>query len=101
MPAAPAQTEARSGPPLLQAKTLFSQEPSNDISAMLAMGAYGAFPKRFADVSPRYLVPAYATVVAPGSAAAPRLECDLRPLARVLAGLPPVGITDLNSRTRV
>ena len=32
--------------------------------AMLAMGAYGAFPKRFADVSPRYLVPAYATVVA-------------------------------------
>ena len=32
--------------------------------AMLAMGAYGAFPKRFASVSPRFLVPAYATVVA-------------------------------------
>jgi amino acid transporter len=32
--------------------------------AMLAMGAYGAFPKRFAEVSPRFLVPAYATVVA-------------------------------------
>jgi amino acid transporter len=31
---------------------------------MLAMGAYGAFPKRFASVSPRFLVPAYATVVA-------------------------------------
>ena len=32
--------------------------------AMLAMGAYGAFPKLFASVSPRFLVPAYATVVA-------------------------------------
>jgi len=32
--------------------------------AMLAMGAYGAFPKRFASVSPRFLVPAFATVVA-------------------------------------
>lgn len=32
--------------------------------AMLAMGAYGAFPKRFASVSPRFLVPSYATVVA-------------------------------------
>jgi len=32
--------------------------------AMLAMGAYGAFPKLFASVSPRFLVPAFATVVA-------------------------------------
>ena len=32
--------------------------------AMLAMGAYGAFPKRFADVHPRYLVPSFSTVVA-------------------------------------
>ena len=32
--------------------------------AMLAMGAYGAFPKRFASVSPRFLVPGYATVAA-------------------------------------
>lgn len=32
--------------------------------AMLAMGAYGAFPKKFSEVSPRFLVPAYATVVA-------------------------------------
>jgi amino acid transporter len=32
--------------------------------AMLAMGAYGAFPKKFAEVSPRFLVPVYATVVA-------------------------------------
>ncbi|MFC9835661.1 APC family permease [Rhodococcus sp. NPDC127530] len=31
---------------------------------MLAMGAYGAFPKKLADVSPRFLVPSYATVVA-------------------------------------
>lgn len=32
--------------------------------AMLAMGAYKAFPARFAEVSPRYLTPAYSTVVA-------------------------------------
>lgn len=32
--------------------------------AMLAMGAYGAFPDRFAKVSPRFLVPTFATVVA-------------------------------------
>ncbi|HEX5144773.1 MAG TPA: APC family permease [Mycobacterium sp.] len=32
--------------------------------AMLAMGAYGAFPKKFAEVHPRFLVPVYATVVA-------------------------------------
>lgn len=32
--------------------------------AMLAMGAYGAFPKRFASVHPRFLVPSYAAVVA-------------------------------------
>ncbi len=32
--------------------------------AMLAMGAYGAFPKRFAEVHPRFLVPVFATVVA-------------------------------------
>ena len=32
--------------------------------AMLAMGAYGAFPERFAEVSPRFLVPTFATVVA-------------------------------------
>lgn len=32
--------------------------------AMLAMGAYGAFPKRFAEVSPRFLVPVFSTVVA-------------------------------------
>lgn len=32
--------------------------------AMLAMGAYGAFPKRFSEVSPRFLVPTFATVVA-------------------------------------
>ena len=32
--------------------------------AMLAMGAYGAFPKRFADVNPRFLVPVFSTVVA-------------------------------------
>jgi amino acid transporter len=31
---------------------------------MLAMGAYKAFPTRFARVSPRFLVPTYATVVA-------------------------------------
>jgi amino acid transporter len=31
---------------------------------MLAMGAYKAFPTRFAHVSPRFLVPTYATVVA-------------------------------------
>ncbi|KJF21347.1 APC family permease [Rhodococcus sp. AD45-ID] len=31
---------------------------------MLAMGAYGAFPKKLAEVSPRFLVPSYATVVA-------------------------------------
>ena len=30
--------------------------------AMLAMGAYGAFPERFAEVSPRYLVPTFATL---------------------------------------
>ncbi|MEV0670852.1 APC family permease [Mycobacterium sp. NPDC050441] len=32
--------------------------------AMLAMGAYKAFPARFAEVSPRYLVPVFATVTA-------------------------------------
>ena len=32
--------------------------------AMLAMGAYGAFPKKFAEVHPRFLVPAFSTVVA-------------------------------------
>ncbi len=32
--------------------------------AMLAMGAYGAFPKKFAEVSPRFLVPAFSTVTA-------------------------------------
>ncbi|OBB24196.1 amino acid transporter [Mycolicibacterium peregrinum] len=32
--------------------------------AMLAMGAYKAFPARFAEVSPRYLVPMFATVTA-------------------------------------
>ena len=32
--------------------------------AMLAMGAYKAFPERFAAVSPRFLTPVYATVVA-------------------------------------
>jgi amino acid transporter len=32
--------------------------------AMLAMGAYGAFPKKFAEVSPRYLVPSFSTVTA-------------------------------------
>jgi len=32
--------------------------------AMLAMGAYGAFPEKFAKVSPRYLVPTYSTIVA-------------------------------------
>ena len=32
--------------------------------AMLAMGAYGAFPKKFADVHPRFLVPAFSTMVA-------------------------------------
>ncbi|MBU9763881.1 APC family permease [Mycobacterium sp. TNTM28] len=32
--------------------------------AMLAMGAYKAFPSRFAEVSPRYLVPSFATVTA-------------------------------------
>ncbi|MFT4087053.1 MAG: APC family permease [Gordonia sp. (in: high G+C Gram-positive bacteria)] len=31
---------------------------------MLAMGAYGAFPKKLASVHPRYMVPTYATVVA-------------------------------------
>jgi amino acid transporter len=31
---------------------------------MLAMGAYGAFPKKFASVSPRYLGPTYSTVAA-------------------------------------
>ncbi|MDX5310419.1 MAG: APC family permease [Rhodococcus sp. (in: high G+C Gram-positive bacteria)] len=31
---------------------------------MLAMGAYGAFPRRLAAVHPRFLVPSYATVVA-------------------------------------
>ncbi|QIS18142.1 APC family permease [Nocardia terpenica] len=31
---------------------------------MLAMGVYGAFPKRFAEVHPRFLVPSYSTVVA-------------------------------------
>jgi amino acid transporter len=32
--------------------------------AMLAMGAYGAFPAKFAHVSPRFLVPVFSTVVA-------------------------------------
>ena len=32
--------------------------------AMLAMGGYGAFPARFAHVSPRYLVPTFSTIVA-------------------------------------
>ena len=32
--------------------------------AMLAMGAYGAFPERFSSVSPRFLVPVFSTVVA-------------------------------------
>lgn len=32
--------------------------------AMLAMGAYRAFPERFATVHPRYLVPSFATTVA-------------------------------------
>ncbi|MDN5803658.1 MAG: APC family permease [Microlunatus sp.] len=32
--------------------------------AMLAMGAYGAFPKKFASVHPRFLVPSFAAVVA-------------------------------------
>ncbi|MEN4397926.1 APC family permease [Mycolicibacterium senegalense] len=32
--------------------------------AMLAMGAYKAFPSRFAEVSPRYLVPSFATITA-------------------------------------
>ena len=31
---------------------------------MLAMGAYGAFPKRFSDISPRYLTPSFSTVMA-------------------------------------
>ncbi|MDL9944503.1 APC family permease [Gordonia sp. ABSL11-1] len=31
---------------------------------MLAMGAYGAFPRRLASVHPRYLVPTYSTVLA-------------------------------------
>ncbi|MFC9790040.1 APC family permease [Rhodococcus sp. NPDC127528] len=31
---------------------------------MLAMGAYRAFPKKLAEVNPRFLVPTYATVVA-------------------------------------
>ncbi|ADG77316.1 Amino acid permease-associated region OS=Tsukamurella paurometabola (strain ATCC 8368 / DSM/ CCUG 35730 / CIP 100753 / JCM 10117 / KCTC 9821 / NBRC 16120/ NCIMB 702349 / NCTC 13040) OX=521096 GN=Tpau_0679 PE=4 SV=1 [Tsukamurella paurometabola] len=31
---------------------------------MLAMGAYGAFPRKLASIHPRYLVPTYATVVA-------------------------------------
>lgn len=31
---------------------------------MLAMGVYGAFPKRFAEVSPRYRVPTFGTAVA-------------------------------------
>ncbi|MBJ8338638.1 APC family permease [Antrihabitans sp. YC3-6] len=31
---------------------------------MLAMGAYGAFPKKFAEVSPRFLVPTFSTIVA-------------------------------------
>lgn len=32
--------------------------------AMLAMGAYGAFPAKFAEVHPRHLAPVFATVVA-------------------------------------
>ncbi len=32
--------------------------------AMLAMGAYGAFPKKFSEVHPRYLVPSFSTLVA-------------------------------------
>lgn len=31
---------------------------------MLAMGVYGAFPKKFAEVNPRFLVPTFSTVVA-------------------------------------
>ncbi|MFI5776702.1 APC family permease [Nocardia sp. NPDC051570] len=31
---------------------------------MLAMGVYGAFPKRFAQVHPRYQVPSFSTVIA-------------------------------------
>ncbi|KAA0021781.1 APC family permease [Antrihabitans cavernicola] len=31
---------------------------------MLAMGAYGAFPKKFAEVHPKFLVPSFSTVVA-------------------------------------
>lgn len=31
---------------------------------MLAMGAYGAYPRRFAAVHPRYLVPTFSTIVA-------------------------------------
>jgi amino acid transporter len=31
---------------------------------MLAMGTYGAFPKKFADVSPRFLTPTFSTIVA-------------------------------------
>ncbi|MFQ6329080.1 APC family permease [Nocardia sp. CWNU-33] len=31
---------------------------------MLAMGAYGAFPNKFAEVSPRFLVPSFSTIVA-------------------------------------
>ncbi|PJK22559.1 APC family permease [Mycolicibacterium goodii] len=32
--------------------------------AMLAMGAYGAFPKRFSHVHPRFLVPSFSTLIA-------------------------------------
>ena len=32
--------------------------------AMLAMGAYGAFPKKFAEVSPRFLTPSFSTAIA-------------------------------------
>ncbi len=32
--------------------------------AMLAMGAYGAFPAKFAEVSPRFLTPSFSTAVA-------------------------------------
>lgn len=32
--------------------------------AMLAMGAYGAFPKKFAEVSPRFLTPSFSTMIA-------------------------------------
>jgi len=31
---------------------------------MLAMGAYGAFPKRFSDISPRFLTPRFSTITA-------------------------------------